>query len=158
MASLQKVDFVALSKALTALINDARKQLDGLDLKGTVEQWKRTGAQIETFAANPDFKRTFDNLNGAVTELRATIAKLDAQVEPTTGELRTTLAEAKRTIESFNTTAVEARKFIAAQSSLGGNLVETLEHLNAAADSVNQLADFLERNPSALISGRKRPE
>jgi paraquat-inducible protein B len=158
LANLQRVDFVALSRGVTALIADLRKQLDGLDLKGTVEQWKKTGAQIEALAANPEFKRTFENLNGAVTELRGTIAKLDAQVEPTTTELKATLAEAKRAIESFGATAVEARRFIAAQSGVGDDLVETLEHLNAAAESVKELADFLERNPNALITGKKRPE
>jgi paraquat-inducible protein B len=158
LANLKKTDFAGLSRALMAVLTDVRKQLDGLDLKGTAEQWKKTGAQIETLAANPDFKRTFDNLNAAVTDLRATIAKLDAQVEPTSQELKDTLAEAKKTLQSFNETANAAQKFITNHAEIGTDVGETLTHLNEAADSVKRLADFLERNPSALITGRKRPE
>ena len=33
-----------------------------------------------------------------------------------------------------------------------------LEHLNDAADSVKRLADFLERNPNALLTGKKKPQ
>jgi len=33
----------------------------------------------------------------------------------------------------------------------------TLAQLGEAADAVQRLADFLERNPNALISGKKRP-
>jgi len=41
---------------------------------------------------------------------------------------------------------------------VGEELAGTLQHLNDAADAVKRLADFLERNPNALIAGRKRPQ
>ena len=36
---------------------------------------------------------------------------------------------------------------------MGEELADTLGHLNEAADSVKRLAEFLERNPNALITG-----
>jgi paraquat-inducible protein B len=33
-----------------------------------------------------------------------------------------------------------------------------LERVADAAESVQQLADFIERNPNALVSGRKGPK
>jgi paraquat-inducible protein B len=158
LASLKRVDFAGLSKALTALIGDARKQLEGLDLKGAVEQVKKTGAQIETLAGSTEIKKTFEGLSLAVTELRATIAKIDKQVEPTGAQLQETIAETKKAIQAFNATADEAKKFITTHGGLGEDLVDTLEHLNDAADSVKRLADFLERNPNALLTGKKKPQ
>lgn len=158
LAGLKRVDFAGLSKALTALINDARKQLEGLDLKGAVEQIKKTGAQVEAVAASPEIKKTFEGLSAAVAELRAVIAKFDAQVEPTGKELQETIAEARKSMQAFNATADEARKFITTHGGLGDDLVDTLEHLNDAADAVKRLADFLERNPNALLTGKKRPQ
>lgn len=158
LTNLKRTDFAGLSRGLTGLIADTRKQLDGLDLKGTVEQWKKTGAQIETMAANPEFKRTFDNLNGAIADLRGVIAKLDAQVEPTGNELRTTLVEARKTIQSFDVTAAEARRFLAAHSGVGEELTGTLTDLSETLDAIRQLVEFLERNPNALITGRKKPQ
>ncbi len=157
LGSLRKIDFAGVSKGLTGLMADARKQLEGVDLKGMTDQWRRTGARVEELVASPDFKRTFDNLNAAADDLRKTIAKLDAQIDPAGKELTATLSEARKTIESFNDTATVARNFINTHAGLGGEMVETLEHLNEAADAIKRLADFLERNPNALLTGKKRP-
>ncbi len=158
LTSLKRTDFAGLSKSLMALLTDTRAKLDALDLNGAVEQWKKTGAQIETLASNPDFKKTLDNLNAAIADLRGAISRIDAQVEPTGKELRETLAEAKRTIASFQDTAATAQKFINRNAVVGDELADTLQHLNDAADAVKRLADFLERNPNALITGKKPPE
>jgi paraquat-inducible protein B len=158
MTNLKNADFAGLSRGLTALMTDVRSKLAALDLNGAVEQWKKTGAQIETLASNPDFKKTFDNLNAAISDLRGAIARVDAQVEPTGKELRDTLAEAKRAIASFHDTAATAQKFMNRNGVVGDEVSETLQHLNEAAESVKRLADFLERNPNALITGKKAPE
>jgi paraquat-inducible protein B len=158
LASVKKIDFAGLSRELTGLMADARKRLDGVDLKGLAEQWKKTGAQVETFAASTEVKQTFVNLNSAIGDLRGVLAKIDAQIVPAGKELTETLGQAKIAVGSLNDAANAARKFIATHSGLGDELVGTLEQLNEAADAVKRLADFLERNPNALLTGKKRPQ
>ena len=158
LASVKKIDFAGLSRELTLLMTDARKRFDGVDLKGVAEQWKRTGAQVETLASAPEIKQTFANINAAVADLRGVLAKLDAQVVPAGKELTETLVQAKIAVGSFNDAAMAARKFIATHSGLGDEFVSTLQQLNDAADAVKRLADFLERNPNALLTGKKRPQ
>jgi paraquat-inducible protein B len=158
LANLKKVDFAGLGREVTALAVDARKKIEGVDLAGVADQWKKTGAQVESLATAPEIKQTFANLNSAVTELRSVLAKIDSQVVPAGKELTEALTQAKVAIESFNATATEARKFIATHSGLGDELVGTLGQLNEAADAVKRLADFLERNPNSLLTGKKRPQ
>ncbi len=157
LGNVKDLDLAGLAKDISTLAQTAKKQVEGVDIKGLTEQWKRTGAQFEALATNPDFKKTFDNLNAAVTDLRATIAKLDAQIEPAGKGLTATLDEARKTVQAFNETAVAAKSFITGHAELGSELGETLGQLNVAADAVKRLAEFLERNPNALITGRKRP-
>lgn len=158
LAKVNRIDFEGITVELKKLMVETRTRLEGVDFKGVAEQWKKTGAQLETLAASADVKRTFDNLNGAIADLRATLAKVDAQVEPAGKELKDALAEVQRTVGTFNETAGVARRFIAANASVGDELGETMDHLNEAADAVKRLADFLERNPNALITGKKRPQ
>lgn len=158
LGKAKDIDLKALANDISALAVTARKRIDELDLKGLIEQWRKTGERIETFAADPEFKRTLDNLNKTVDVLRDTIAKLGAQVEPASNELKETLAEARKALKSFNGAADEARQFISTHAGLGDDLVDSLEHLNEAADAVKRLADFLERNPNAIITGKKRPQ
>jgi paraquat-inducible protein B len=156
LANLQKVDFAGISVELKSLLATTRKQVDGADLKGVLAQWKQTGAAVESAATAPEIKQTFANLNAAVTDLRTVLAKIDTQVLPAGKELQDTLAQAKTTLESFNAAANDARRFIAAQGGLNEEITRTLTQLGEAADSVQRLADFLERNPNALITGKKR--
>lgn len=158
LANLKRVDLAVVAKDLSSLAGSARKQIDGVDLKGVVEQWKKTGAQVETMAGNPEIKKTFDNLNAALADVRATVAKLDAQIAPTSQEFATTMAEAKKTLADFSTAAGAAQGFISSHSGLGGELGGTLAQLNEAAEAIKRLAEYLERNPNALITGRKRPQ
>jgi paraquat-inducible protein B len=157
LANLQKVDFAGISVELKTLLVTTRKQVDGVDLKGVVTQWKQAGVAVETAATAPEIKQTFANLNAAITDLRTVLAKLDTQILPAGQELQNTLAQAKATLESFNAAANDARRFIAAQGGLGDEVTRTLNQLGEAADAVQRLADFLERNPNALLTGKKRP-
>lgn len=159
LGKLKAIDFAGISKGLLALMADVRRQLDGLDLKALADQWRRTGSQMESLAAvnGPELKAALTQLQATAGELRGTLAKLDAQIEPRGRELGETLAEARRTIAAFGETATAAKGFIAAQGGLGEDLAATLGRLNEAAEAVRLLADFLERNPNALVSGKKLP-
>jgi len=155
---IRKVDFAGIGRELKQLLADAHQQLQGLDLKATMVQWQKTGAAIETLARTPEIKDTFANLNAAVTQLRGTLTKLDAAIGTNGAQLEVTLAQAKEALGSFNTAAKTTRAFIAAQSGLGDETTRAMQQLADAAEAVQRLADFLERNPQALISGKKRPE
>jgi paraquat-inducible protein B len=153
---IKKMDFAGISAEFKGLLADTRKQLNGLNLKATVEQWQKTGAQIETLAASPEIKETFVNLNAAIGDLRTVMATLNEQVGPAGTELTATLKQAKSSLESFSATANAAHRFISSQSGLGDEATRTLQQLSSAAEAVQRLADFIERNPQALITGKKR--
>jgi paraquat-inducible protein B len=155
LSNLKKVDFGGLSDDVKKLLSTAQKQLDGADVKGLVSQWKDAGAAVQELASSPDAKQAFANLNAAITELRSVLAKVDTQVTPAGENLNATLKEAKASLERFNAAAASAQHFIEAQSWVGDQGVQTLQQLGDAAESVRRLADFLERDPNALIVGKK---
>ena len=153
---LKKIDFAGISTEFKGLLSDTRKQLNGLNLKATVEQWQKTGAQFQALAASPEIKDTLVNLNATVVQLKTVLGHLDAQVGPVGQELAATLAQAKTSLETFSATASAAHRFIASQGGLGDEATRTMQQLSSAAEAVQRLADFIERNPQALITGKKR--
>jgi paraquat-inducible protein B len=158
LAGVRKVDFVGISKELKLLITDTRRQVNTLDVKQLIAQWTQAAESVNAFATAPELKDTLTNMNGAVTELRDVLAGLDRQIDPTGDKLGETLAEAQKTLASFNATAVTLRRFINEQQNLGDGASQAFSRLAEAADAVQRLADFLERNPQALLSGRQRPQ
>lgn len=151
---IKKVDFAGIGREVKVLLIDAHRQLDGLDIKALVAQWQKAGAAVETLASSPETKQTLTNLNATLVDLRGVLGKLDHQIDSNGTELKATLAQTKETLASFNAAAESARRFIAAQSGLGTDASHTLVQLSDAAEAVQRLAEFLERNPQALISGK----
>jgi paraquat-inducible protein B len=158
LSDLRKVDFAGLSKELKGLLVDTRKQVNTIEVKGLLAEWTKAGQSVNALATSPEFKQAFVHLDAAIADLRGVLAKLDAQIDPAGAKFGDTLAEVKRTLESFNTTAVTLRRFVNAQQDLGADADQAFTRLAAAADAVQRLADFLERNPTALLSGRKPPQ
>ena len=158
LARMQDIDFKGLSVELKKLLVEARLRIDGVDFKGLASQWQKTGQSIDALARSPDTLRAMENLNKTLDALQATIGRLDTQVDSNGKELQATLAQAKLALESFNDAAQSARGFINAQQDFGADATRALERVADAAESVQQLADFIERNPNALVSGRKGPK
>jgi paraquat-inducible protein B len=158
LARMQEIDFKGLSDDLKKLSVEARLRLEGVDFKGLADQWRKTGESVDALARSPDTLHAIENLNKTLEVLRTTIARVDSQVDSNGTELKATLTEAKAALESFNAAAKSAQAIINAQQNFGADATRALERVADAAESVQQLADFLERNPNALVSGRKGPK
>jgi paraquat-inducible protein B len=122
--------------------------MEGVDLKGVTDQWKKTGAQVEALAGAPEIRQTFASLNAAATDLRGVLAKLDAQVGPAGKEFTETLAQAEARRGLAERRRDDGRKFIATHNGLGDEVVGTLQQLSEAADAVKRLAGFSSAIPT----------
>lgn len=158
LADVKHVDFAGLAKQLQGLLADTRRQVNTLELKELIAQWTQAARSVNTLASSPQLLAAVNNMNAAATDLRTVLGKLDAQVDPTARHLATTLDETRRTLNTFNDTALTLRQFINAQQNLGSDADQALAQLAKAAAAVQRLADFLERNPQALLAGRPRPQ
>jgi paraquat-inducible protein B len=157
LTNVRRIDFAGLGTQLQGVLADARRQINGLDLQGTVAQWKSTGAAVQTLVESADVKRTLANFDATMEEVRTTLHKVDTQVDANGQNLQASLARLQDTLKDFSSTAVTVRRFVAAQQNLGDDANRALSNLAAAASAVERLADFLERNPNALLSGKQAP-
>jgi len=155
LSDLKRVDFAGMSRNLNATLTTANQKLQALDTARLSEHWVKTADSIQALVSDPEIKQTLVNLNTTGDNLRALIARLDAQVQPTSDKLAQTLEEAQKALGAFNGAATSAQRFIAAQNGIGEDTNRLMEQLREAAASVQRLADFLERHPNAIITGRK---
>ncbi|MBK9990454.1 MAG: MCE family protein [Verrucomicrobia bacterium] len=158
LTNLKGVDFGGLSKEMNGLLVDVRKQVVGLELAKLSAEWTQAGAAVNELARSGELQKTFAHLNEAIDQLSKMVAGVDAQIQPAGVKLNEALVEAKVVLKSFNEAADSARRFITAQGGLGEETVRTMNQLAEAAASVQRLAEFLERNPNALLTGKKQPK
>ena len=157
LADVRRIDFASLAAEVRGLLQDTRKQINGLNLAGLNAEWTKAGQSVNTLATSPEIKQTFANLNAAIEQLSRTLANINEKVDPTSKQLAATLSDAQQTLKTFNEAATTARNFISAQTGLGEEATRALGQLGDAAAAVQRLVDFLERNPNALLTGKKAP-
>jgi len=155
VANIKKIDFADLSKQIRTVLVTANGKLNELDLKPLAEKVGRAADAVENFVNSPDAKTVFANFNGATADTRAIITKIDSQVGPVSEDLKKTLADAQAALKSLAATSQTTRNFVQSQGQVGDELTDSLRHVADAAAALERLADALERNPSALLVGKK---
>jgi paraquat-inducible protein B len=155
LSDLDQVDFAALGRELQGLLTDSRRQLNRTDLPGLVEQWRRTGSTIESVAASPEIRTLLTRANAIATQLETTLDLVNRQVGANGAELQKTLLETQTTIRTFNETAATIQRFVQAQRGIGEDVAAALRQVSDAANAAQRLIEFLERNPNALLLGRR---
>jgi paraquat-inducible protein B len=120
------------AKSLTGLV----AQLKKLDLSGTASSLKSTIEGINQLVRTPSVAKTIAELPSTVASVRQLVQHVDSGVDKIGKGLQTSLA-------------VHGPVF--------SELERALSDVQRAAASVHELAEYLRRNPNALIVGRKRP-
>lgn len=156
VANIKQVDFAGLSKQLKTLLDTTNQKVAALDTKALGDKVSRAAEAVTALVDSPEAKQSFKNLNEALAALRATIARIDGQVEPVSEDLKKTLAAAQSALKTLDSTAATTRRFVQRQGDVGDELTTALRQVAEAAAALENLASALERNPSSLLVGKKK--
>jgi len=108
--------------------------------------------QVDPLAAS--IKQTSDTAGAALNDARKLLNDVDRQVEPLAGGLEKTLKQAYSTLKKAEQTLETVNGAVSEGSPLRFQLETTFSELAQAARSIRVLADYLERNPDALLRGK----
>jgi len=163
VTAIKRIDFQGISSNIQALttevraaVKDIHGKLDQVDVKALAASWQAAGNSVNNLASAPEIRQTFVTLDATLVDVRRTVNRLDKQVDSNGQNLENTLLQAQTTMRQFNDAAATLQRFVAAQGGLGDSAIKAFNELADASDAVQRLADFIERNPSALISGKKQ--
>ena len=94
------------------------------------------------------------SLDVTIRDTQNLVQNIDSQIEPMASSIGEVAAEARKTLEDVQKTLSAIEGIAGKDSALGYRLSTTLKELGAAARSVRDLADYLERHPEALLQGK----
>jgi paraquat-inducible protein B len=163
--NIADIDFKQLMGQMTSLASDLQTNLSALNMKDINDGLTNLLVKLNQLVRS-------DDLTNAVISLHKTLDKLSARIDPladeaqgllvdarkAVGDAREAITDAKKSLAHFDDTLNTAQNAIAPQASLRRDLATSMQDISEAARSVTALADFLNRNPNALISGRKSSE
>ena len=138
MRRLDQLDVESIVRSVTESLDGVNRLVNAPALKATVESLPETVA----------------NTNKAVGAVRDLASRLDTQAGPFLASLKTTSDRTNEALDQMRTTLQAVQVFIDPGSPLASQITSALQELTSAARSVRLLADYLERNPSAVVRGK----
>lgn len=149
------VDFEGISLRLIDLLENLNTEIQNADLDALSQSLQGTANSFTALAESPQFPKLFEKMELTLSEYKSLATEIRSAVDPTAEVLQIALQQFTKTLESLEVTTTSLHVMVRPQSSVRTNLDDALGSLTEAAESLRSLTDYLERNPSSLISGRQ---
>lgn len=151
---LESMDFEGLGAAATRFLNTASTTLEEANLEELIGSLHETVEGLNELLRSEELRSAVTSAGQSFEDMSRLARRMEAQVDPLAENLGATSEELRATLEEVAETFSALHDIVGPRLGLGPHLAETLDNLNEAARSVQRLADFLERNPQALLRGR----
>jgi paraquat-inducible protein B len=138
------------------LFETAAKRIEAMPLQEIAENLAGATASLDELLADPALKSSVANLDGALAETRALMAKVNEGYDGIEADVTGTLEQAEATLARMDEAVAEIRGLVAPGSPLNYEILVALEEITGAARSIRALGDALDRDPNQLIFGKGR--
>jgi paraquat-inducible protein B len=158
LANLGRLDLPGISakaNSVLARLDTGLSQLDVAQINAGVTNLLGSANQLIT---TPDLTNTITAARRALDRAQVLLARIDGRVDPLAESVTNTLADAQKTLAEARRSLQNLSGAIGPDTSFRSDLTQALQQLANASRAVADLAEFLQRNPDALITGRKRPK
>lgn len=124
-------------------------QIGELPLKEIGDRVLALTSRVQKLAASPDVAQSIRHLNKALTNLQRLTGEAQGQIRPTLESLR-------RVANAIDAATNEINKVMGGSLESQESVQQLVSELTRAARAVRILANYLQRHPEALITGRKQ--
>jgi paraquat-inducible protein B len=146
MQNLARIDFKGLEDRLSSLVTKLDSAIGNLNL-----------AELSGVATSPEITNTLTSVQRTMGDYSLLAQKLNNRVDPLIDDVTNTLAQANQTLSQLRGTVQDLGGMLIPDSPLRNDLSLALQQLAGAAQSISALAEFLERHPNSLLTGRESP-
>jgi paraquat-inducible protein B len=158
LANLEHFDLPGISAKVNALLSRLDTGLGNLDFVQINAGMTNLLGAANQLLATPELTNVVVSLRTTLNRAEALLARIDGHVDPVANNLTNTLFEAQKTLAEVRRAARNLSDLLGPDSSFSPDLTQALEQLSNAGRAVADLAEFLQRNPNALLTGRKKPK
>ncbi|MGH7988448.1 MAG: MlaD family protein [Candidatus Binataceae bacterium] len=143
----------------------ALARFEEIDFTGLILSITQAANSFKNLAASPDLKLTLESvrestatLNRTLTSVRSAVANANGKLGPLVAGLTRNSQQVDLTLKQTRAAIVALQSTLSPDSPLAVHLNEALDRLSDTAQSVQELSDYLQQNPSSLIRGRYVPD
>lgn len=150
------VDVDALAKGLTDSLNGFAALANSPDLHETLAGLNRIVNDEDMQALTASLKAAVDEVAAAAREMKTLMASADEGIDSIGSEVGPVLAGLADTLQTTEEILAAVRLQVRGDSEQVYQLQSTLREIELAATALRDFFDYLERNPEALIRGKRQ--
>ncbi len=163
LKKLESLPIDDLIRNLNDTVVGLNKLVNSPDLTTTVRNLGEITKDLKTYLANLDrevaqlattIDQTVKEYGQVAQDADTLIKNVDREVPALAAGLQKTLEDVQATLAQTRQTLAKAENFLSDDGEVGYELTQTMSEISRAARSIRQLADFLRRDPDALVWGR----
>lgn len=154
---LRTIDFAGIGESATRLLENANVILEETKVVELFARMHETVDGVNELLDSDALHRAIVSAGDSFEDLSRLARRLEAEVDPLSGTIVASSEELQLTLREMARTFADIQELVGPRMGLGTQLRETLTTMDEAARSVERLADFLERNPQAIMRGRADP-
>lgn len=156
---LSRVDFVSITKKVDSILGRLDKGASQIEFEKINGNLVQASGNLAKVTGDPVVSKAVADFAAAMHGVDALVRRLNAKVDPVSEDLRNMASAGRKALERLNETSENLRTLTRPGSPVRRDLDQALTDVSEAAQAVRSLADFIERNPEAIIQGRgRRPD
>lgn len=140
---------VTMNREISPMAADARHLIQNLD--GFAGSANRLFKE-----AGDDITLTISAAGKLLGKMESTFSNLNSTIIPITEEIKTAAKVAQKALDQANKTFTALEDIAKKETPMGYQVYNAFDEFAAAARSIRNLADYLERHPEALLQGKGR--
>jgi paraquat-inducible protein B len=157
--TLQDIPFDEIAKNVQKTMAGIEKLVNSPKLADSIASLDRTLKDVGELARNLDSRvgPVAASIEETMQDAQKLVRHVDGQIEPLGVQLKKAANAAELALKQAGTTLAAIEDTAGKSSPLYDTIDEALTEVSAAARSLRVLADYLERNPDALLFGKGKP-
>ncbi len=148
LANLAKLDIQGMADKLDSILARLDTKLGDVDVKAINAGVTNLLASLDRIVGSPELTNSLASLHHTLDDIDSLAKRIDTN---TLVQVQATLADLRLAVQGVSS-------MVAPDAPVQTELTGALDQLDNAARSIAELADFLKRNPNALITGRTPPK
>ncbi len=156
LANLSQVDVHGLSENVNRLVVRLDDSLGRLNVAGINAALTNLLGAANQLVTSPNLTNSLASLRQMLDQAGSLLKRIDDRVDPVADNVTNAFYEAQKTLADLRVVIQSVSALIGPDSAIPSDLRQALEDLGNAGRVIADLAEFIQRNPNALLTGRKK--